>query len=81
MCAVIGIPHEQWGEAVHAVIVPVPGVTLDSEALKLHCRGRIAGYKYPRSLEFRQELPLSAAGKVLKFELRAPFWKARPPIR
>ncbi|MCY1408786.1 Long-chain-fatty-acid--CoA ligase [compost metagenome] len=81
MCAVIGIPDEQWGEAVHAIIVPVPGVTLDGEALKLHCRGRIAGYKCPRSLEFRQELPLSAAGKVLKFELRAPFWKARAPIR
>lgn len=76
MCAVIGVPHDQWGESVHAIIVPSPGAEIDIEALKLHCRSRIASYKCPRSLELRLELPLSAAGKVLKFELRAPFWKA-----
>jgi len=81
MCAVIGVPHAQWGEAVHAVIVPQAGAMLDLESLKLHCRTRIAGYKCPRSIELREELPLSAAGKVLKYELRNPFWKAEsaPP--
>jgi long-chain acyl-CoA synthetase len=70
MSAVIGIPHAQWGEAVHAVVVRKPGARVDEEQLRLHCREFIAGYKCPKSVEFRDELPLSAAGKVLKRELR-----------
>lgn len=70
LCAVIGIPHEQWGEAVHAVVVLKPGAQADAEQLRLYCREFIAGYKCPKSIEFRNELPLSAAGKVLKRELR-----------
>ncbi|KJZ46213.1 long-chain-fatty-acid--CoA ligase [Pseudomonas fluorescens] len=70
MCAVIGVPHEQWGEAVHAVVVCKPGAQADEEQLRLFCREFIAGYKCPKSVEFRDELPLSAAGKVLKRELR-----------
>ncbi|CAD5109378.1 long-chain-fatty-acid--CoA ligase [Zestomonas carbonaria] len=77
MCAVIGIPSEEWGEAVHAVVVAKPGCTPSAEELLAHCRARIAGYKTPKSLEFRSELPLSGAGKVLKTELRAPFWKGK----
>ncbi|BCX68862.1 long-chain-fatty-acid--CoA ligase [Pseudomonas izuensis] len=68
--AVIGIPHAQWGEAVHAVVVLKPGAQADAEQLRLYCREFIAGYKCPKSIEFRNELPLSAAGKVLKRELR-----------
>ncbi|MNF24649.1 Long-chain-fatty-acid--CoA ligase [compost metagenome] len=70
MCAVIGILHEQWGEAVHAVVVCKPGVQVDEVQLRLFCREFIAGYKCPKTVEFRDELPLSAAGKVLKRELR-----------
>jgi len=69
-CAVIGVPHEQWGEAVHAVVVRRVGSDVDEEQLREYCREFIAGYKCPKSVEFRDELPLSAAGKVLKRELR-----------
>jgi len=77
MSAVIGIPDEAFGERVHAVIVPRPGATLTAQAVTDHCRTLIAGYKCPRSVEFRDQLPLTAAGKLQKFALREPFWKGR----
>ncbi len=74
--AVIGIPDARWGETIHAIIVPRAGANLTSEAVIEHCRTQIAGYKIPRSVAFRdQPLPLSGAGKVLKRDLREPFWK------
>ena len=76
-CAVIGIPSERWGEQVHAVVVPKPGADIDRDELLAFCRGEIAGFKCPRSVDIREDpLPLSGAGKVLKRELRAPFWTA-----
>jgi long-chain acyl-CoA synthetase len=76
--AVIGIPDEKWGEAVHAVVVPHPGAEVSAEAIIAHARASIAGYKVPKSVEFRSEpLPLSGAMKVLKRELRAPYWEGR----
>lgn len=73
--AVIGIPSEQWGEAVHAVVVLKPDATATADELIAHCREYIAGYKLPKSIEFRAEpLPLSGAMKVLKRELREPYW-------
>jgi long-chain acyl-CoA synthetase len=76
--AVIGIPHEEWGEAVHAIVVLKVGLSLRAEDLIAHVRQLIAGYKVPKSVSFREEpLPLSAAMKVLKRELRAPFWEGR----
>jgi long-chain acyl-CoA synthetase len=76
--AVIGIPHEEWGEAVHAIVILHAGKSVSEEELVAHCRQRIAGYKLPKSVEFRQEpLPLSGAGKVLKTELRKPHWEGR----
>ena len=76
--AVIGIPSEQWGEAVHAIVVLHPGTTADEDELKAWAREHIAGYKSPKSVEFRLEpLPVSGAMKVLKRELRAPYWEGK----
>ena len=76
--AVIGIPHAEWGEAVHAIVILHPGESVSEEELIAHCRERIAGYKLPKSIAFREEpLPLSGAGKVLKTELRKPFWEGQ----
>jgi long-chain acyl-CoA synthetase len=76
--AVIGIPNEQWGEAVHAVVVLSAEAVATEDELIVHARASIAGYKVPKSIEFRQEpLPLSGAMKVLKRELRAPHWEGR----
>ncbi|WP_089340480.1 long-chain-fatty-acid--CoA ligase [Burkholderia singularis] len=77
MCAVIGVPDDQWGERVHAVIVLRPDAELDEHSVITHCRGLIASYKCPRSIEFRSELPLSPAGKLQKFILRESFWAGR----
>ncbi len=77
--AVFGVPDERWGERVHAVVVlseGEAGAALDEEALRVHCRSRIAGFKVPRSFELRTEpLPRSGAGKVLKNPLREPHWR------
>jgi long-chain acyl-CoA synthetase len=71
--AVFGVPHDQWGEAVHAVVVPREPIEADE--LIAHCRRHIAAYKVPKVIELRAEpLPKSAAGKVLKRELREPYW-------
>jgi long-chain acyl-CoA synthetase len=75
--AVIGIPSAEWGETVHAVVVAKPGAAAAPEELIAHCKTLIAGYKCPRSVEFRDALPLSGAGKVLKTELRKPFWQGQ----
>jgi len=77
-CAVIGVPHAKWGEAVHAVVRLKPGAEASEEGLIAHCHRLIAGYKAPRSVSFRDAaLPLSGAGKILKTELRKPFWEGR----
>jgi acyl-CoA synthetase (AMP-forming)/AMP-acid ligase II len=73
-CAVIGVPDEEWGERVHAVVVLAPGGSLAIEELREHTKDLIAGYKAPRSMEVVDALPLSGAGKVLKRELRAKHW-------
>lgn len=76
--AVIGIPDDTWGEAVHAIVVLSQGQTVTADELIEHARVSIAGYKVPKSVDFRAEpLPLSGAMKVLKKELREPFWKGR----
>jgi hypothetical protein len=73
-CAVIGVPDDEWGERVHAVVVPAPGSDPDPAELRDHVKGLIGGYKASRSVEFVEVLPLSGAGKVLKRELRARHW-------
>jgi acyl-CoA synthetase (AMP-forming)/AMP-acid ligase II len=76
-CAVIGVPDDEWGERVHAVVVLQPGRTLELDELREHCKERIAGYKSPRSLELVDALPVSGAGKVLKRDLRERYWQGR----
>src|SRR5262249_41042913 len=77
MCAVIAIPSEEWGEAVHAVVVPRKADSVTAAEIVAHCKQKIAGYKCPKSVEFRAELPISGAGKILKANLREAFWKGR----
>ena len=76
--AVIGIPHETWGEAVHAIVVPKAGASPTEDSIIEHARKAIAGYKVPKTVELRSEaLPLSGALKVLKRELRKPYWEGQ----
>jgi acyl-CoA synthetase (AMP-forming)/AMP-acid ligase II len=72
--AVFGIPSEQWGEAVHATVVCAPGSSLTSEEIIAFAREHLASYKVPRSIDFASELPRTGSGKLLKRQLRAPYW-------
>ena len=75
--AVFGIPSEEWGESVHAVVVCRDGASIpDSEVMEF-ARDHLASYKVPRSVTFSPELPKTGSGKILKRELRAPFWAGR----
>ncbi|HEX2561435.1 long-chain-fatty-acid--CoA ligase [Phenylobacterium sp.] len=75
--AVIGVPDETWGEAVKAIVVLRPGLSAEAAEIIAHCRSRIAGYKTPKSVDFVDVLPRNPSGKVLRRELRAPFWTGR----
>jgi fatty-acyl-CoA synthase len=72
--AVIGVPDKKWGETVKALVVLVPDAQADQQELIKYCKGRLAGYKAPTSVEFRVELSRTATGKLQKFKLRAPYW-------
>jgi fatty-acyl-CoA synthase/long-chain acyl-CoA synthetase len=72
--AVFGIPSDEWGETVHAVVVRRPGSDLDEAGVTVHARAHLAGYKVPRSITWMEELPKTGSGKILKRELRQPFW-------
>lgn len=73
--AVIGIPSERWGEAVHAFVVLKDGAASDEASIKAHCRQLVADYKVPKSIEFAPALPLTPAGKVAKNVLREKYWQ------
>src|ERR1700722_9521667 len=72
--AVFGIPSEQWGEVVHATVVRAPGSALTADDVTAFARGHLASYKVPRSVDFIDELPRTGSGKILKRQLRAPYW-------
>ena len=73
-CAVFGVPDDEFGEAVHAVVQLHPGQALTEEDVKTFLRERIAGYSLPERVEFRDELPREDSGKIFKRKLRDPFW-------
>ena len=66
MCAVVGMPHEKWGEIGKAFIVVKAGQTVTEDELRAHLQHHLAGYKVPHLIEFRDQLHISAAGKILK---------------
>lgn len=73
--AVIGVPHEKWGETPKALVIVVPGSELRPQELIDFCREQLATFKCPTSVEFVSELPRNPSGKLLKRELREPYWK------
>ena len=73
--AVIGIPDAAWGERVIAFVVPSATACADTASLLDHCRRLVAGYKCPREIHFVESIPRNAAGKILRRELREPFWR------
>ena len=73
--AVIGVPDEKWGETVKALVVTGADHDVSERDLIDHCREKIAHYKCPTSVEFRDELARTATGKLQKFKLRAPYWE------
>ncbi len=77
LCAVIGIPDKKWGEAVIALIVPKKGASLTEEQIINYCGEYLANYKRPKKVVFKDDLPVSAAGKILKRVLKEEFWKGK----
>jgi fatty-acyl-CoA synthase len=72
--AVIGVPHEKWGETVKALVVLAPGGQATEDEIIAYSRERMTHYKCPTSVEFRDQLARTATGKLQKFVLRAPYW-------
>ena len=75
--AVIGIPDDKWGEAVKGFVVLAEGSELTETDIISYVRSQVAGYKCPKSINFVSELPRNPSGKILRREIRAPFWEGR----
>ena len=74
MSAVVGVPHPDWGEAVHAEVIVRQGETVSEKVLIDHAKARLGSYKAPKTIAFVEELPLSPVGKVLRRKVREPYW-------
>jgi acyl-CoA synthetase (AMP-forming)/AMP-acid ligase II len=75
--AVIGVPDDRWGETIKALVVRAEGAEVTEQEIIAHCKQRLAGYKAPTSVEFRDAIPRTATGKIQKFKLREPYWAGR----
>ena len=73
---VIGVPNKKWGEVPKALVVLKPGAAATEEEIISYVREHLAHYKTPKSVEFRDEFPKSGTGKILKRELREPYWES-----
>ncbi len=73
-CAVIGVPHDSWGEAVKAVVELKPGASVSGEELIALCKEKVGSVKAPKTVDFVELLPRSPVGKVLKKDIRAAYW-------
>ncbi|GJG94373.1 class I adenylate-forming enzyme family protein [Cupriavidus pauculus] len=78
MSAVVGIPHDKWGEAVHAEVVLKPGSTVNADALIEHVKDRLGRFKAPKTIAMVEALPVSAVGKVLRRRVREKYWTDQP---
>ena len=76
-CAVIGVPHDKWGEALKAVIELKPGAEVSEDEIIALCKEKLGSVKAPKSVDFWPELPRSPVGKVLKRDIRAPYWEGK----
>jgi acyl-CoA synthetase (AMP-forming)/AMP-acid ligase II len=74
-CAVVGIPHDTWGEAVKAFVMLREDYSVTEGEILAHCKSRLGGVKAPKSVEFRKEIPKTPAGKIDRQKLRAPYWE------
>ncbi|MGH3936140.1 MAG: class I adenylate-forming enzyme family protein, partial [Pseudonocardiaceae bacterium] len=75
--AVIGVPSERWGETIKALVVVADGEQITPDEIIRYCKERLAGYKAPTSVEFREAIPRTATGKIQKFKLREEYWQGR----
>ena len=73
--AVIGVPDDMWGEAIKAFVVPKAGMELTEAVIIRHCKGNLASYKKPKSVDFIKEIPKNPYGKINRRVLKEPFWK------
>jgi fatty-acyl-CoA synthase len=76
-CAVVAVPDDQWGEVPKAIVVLKPGQTATAEEIAAYCKANLAGFKVPKSIEFRDALPKGGTGKILKANVRQPYWEGR----
>ena len=74
---VFGIPDQKWGESVKAIIVLKPGKTATADEIIKYCKGKLAGYKCPKSIEFKDAIPKTAAGKISRAALKKEYWKGQ----
>ena len=75
MSAVVGVPHEEWGESVHAEVMLKEGAEVEEAELIQHVRNELGGYKTPKSVEIVEEIPTSVVGKVLRRQVRQKYWE------